>query len=121
MAEPGWIDIRVSYTVGEEPTVEETAHVRIPPDYRQRDIDALTVRLLEDTTFALTRREFGRQPTKTALLAYAARQLGIERALDEDVSSDGAGLAALRLKLRIILALSNDQAIDLYGEDPEGQ
>jgi len=97
-------------------TIEETKDAVIPSDYDAADVRALTARVVEDTAFVLLRREFGRAPTKAALIAYAARQRGIEVTLDE-VGDDPD---TLRSRIRRIIELSNDEATAEWGEEPEG-
>lgn len=83
----------------------------IPPGYDVADIRALMVRMIEDTAFDLVLDDFGRAPTRTALRAYVARLIGIEKVLD-----DHDGIVPRELRIRAIIAMSNDDAIATYGE-----
>jgi hypothetical protein len=89
--------------------------VPIPPDYDAADIRALTVRKIEDTAFALARNDFGRQPTLTALRAAVARLIGIAITLRLEGTRED-----LVERVQNVIDLSNDDAIELYGE-PEGE
>jgi len=111
----GTVSVTVSADVSGEPHMEQAVNVPIPPDYTDMDTAALTVRLIEDTAFALTRQEFDRRPTLDALRAAVARLIGIERVLDEP-----DGPISREDRIRAIIALSNAEAIDTYGE-PEGE
>lgn len=91
----------------------------IPPDYDAMDIRALMARRIEDTAFDLVRKEFGREPTRAALLAAVARIRGIERALDETISTPDE-LTELRIRIREIIETGNDEARAAWGEEPEG-
>lgn len=93
--------------------------VTIPPQYAQRDIDALAVRVIEDTAFAAVQEAYGRQPTKRALLAVVARLRAVEDALGR--FPDGEEFLEHRSRIQAILALTNDEAIAQWGENPEGQ
>jgi hypothetical protein len=90
---------------------EKRASIQVPPAYDAMDVRALVVRKIEDTTFGLLREDFGREPTKAALLAYVARQRGIQEALDETMT-----LAELRIRLREIIETGNDEARAAWGE-----
>jgi hypothetical protein len=94
--------------------IEQDVDVVVPPGYDAADVRALMMRTIEDAAFELNGREFGRAPTKAALLAAAARLRAIEHILDQLQPA-----AELRLKLRAILALSNDDVTAQWGEHPE--
>jgi hypothetical protein len=89
---------------------------QIPPGYSEQDIRALAARMIEDTAFALNRREFGRAPTIQALIAAAARLKAIQAILDGP-----DGIVSRELRIRAVLALSNAEATEAYGENPEGE
>ena len=94
---------------------EKNASVPIPPDYDAADIRALVVRKIEDTAFELNREDFGRTPTRDALRAATARLIGILAILDGP-----DGIVPRELRIRALLALSNREAIEAYGE-PEAE
>ena len=110
------VHVHVSAWINEAEVIEENSEAAIPPDYDAADVKALFVRKIEDTAFALVRREFGREPTKAALIAYVARQRGIERVLDETIGD----VTELRIRIREILEVSNNDATTRWGEEPEG-
>jgi hypothetical protein len=91
----------------------------IPPDYDAMDVRALTVRRIEDTAFDLVRMDFGREPTRAALLAAVARLRGIEQLLDETIGTPDE-LTELRIRIREIIETGNDEARAAWGEEPEG-
>lgn len=105
--------VRITAQIDDQPPVSLDQSRTVPPDYNAADIAAFTVRSIEDSAFALTREAFGRQPTRAALLAYVARQRGVELAVEE-------GPGDLVARIRAVLALSNTEAMELYGEDVEG-
>ena len=90
----------------------------IPPDYDQADTNALVVRTVEDTAFDAVQEKYGRQPTRRALIAAAARLRALEDALARMPRS--GPLIPHRDRIAAIFALSNEQAIAQWGEDPEG-
>jgi hypothetical protein len=92
----------------------------IPPGYDAMDVRAVTVRKIEDAAFALTRRDYNRAPTLQALIAAVARVRAIQEVIDETTTPDAAGLTYLRVRIRQIIDMSNDEATALFGEDPEG-
>jgi hypothetical protein len=97
--------------------IEQDVDVVVPPGYDAADVRALMRRTIEDAAFELNEREFGRAPTRAALIAAAARLRAIEHILDRLQPDTEA--AALRLTLRAILALSNDDVTAQWGEHPE--
>lgn len=111
------LNVIVAASVDDGPLLQETATVTIPPDYTEQDTRALTARVVEDTAFALTQREFGRARTRAALVAATARVRGIRLLLDD---GDEPDVDVLRQRIRDIIELSNDEATALYGEEPEG-
>ena len=108
------LSVIVAAQIDGDQFMEQRASAAIPPAYDAADVRALVARQIEDTAFALVRREFGREPTRTALRAAVARLIGIERALD-----DHDGIVPRELRIRAIIALSNQEAIDTYGEPDE--
>lgn len=94
---------------------EARATFPIPPGYDAADIRALTARKIEDTAFALNRREFHRAPALQALVAYAARIKAIQEILDGP-----DGIVPRDLRIRAILALSNAEVTEAHGDEPEG-
>ncbi len=99
---------------------EDRSTVVVPPDYDAADVRALMVRQIEDTAFGLTRKDFHRAPTLQALIAAVARVRAIEEVVNETVTPDAEGLTYLRLRIRQIIDMSNNDVTDLWGEDPEG-
>ncbi len=112
------IHVTVGADVDGDLVLAQTAVAVIPPDYDQRDIDALVVRTVEDTAFDGVQATYGRQPTRRALIAAAARLKALE-ALVNRMPQDGV-TGQHRARLRAIFALTNEEAIAQYGEDPEG-
>jgi hypothetical protein len=110
------INVIIAASVGGQ-LMQETETVIIPPDYDQRDTDALAVRTIEDTAFKLVRREYGRTPTRSALLAATARVRGVRLLLDAAEESD---VDTLRERIREIIETENPEAIERWGQDPEG-
>jgi len=98
---------------------EENASVVIPPGYDAADIRALVVRKIEDTAFALTTRDFGRAPTRQALIAAVARIRAIENVLDDPHGPDGT--VPITLRIRAIIGASNADITRDWGEHLEGE
>ena len=107
--------VKVTALVPGHADLLETTDVEVPPDYDQRDIDAFAVRNIEDTAFGLTLREFGRAPTRAALIAYVARLRAIEVA-----AAELDDLSALRDRIREVIETDNVTITEQWGEDPEG-
>lgn len=106
--------VTVTAQVDLEPERELVREVEIPPGYDAADVHALTARFIEDTAFALNRREFGRRPTLQALLAAVARLRAIEWLLDNrEVEDDTAAY------IRGVLERSNDDITEEWGESPD--
>lgn len=93
--------------------VIHTMVVPVPPEYDPNDLKLFIAREVEDATWAALQDEFGRRPTRDALLAAAARLSRIRELLGQ--------LAASNLKQMLLQALDvpNAQARALWGEDPE--
>ena len=114
VAEPGRAVVQVSaQVVGQRKRSKEETFT-IPPSYSQRDTDALMVRKIEDTAFALTWEAYQRTPTRTALLAATARLNRLRQLL----GAEGAG--DLRDSVRELLEVTNEEATTRWGDDPEG-
>jgi hypothetical protein len=107
-----YVDVATHIDAG--PMLARHNQVIIPPDYDEADTRALQVRMVEDTAFELIREEFGREPTRRALLAATARL----KALEDLYPEIEAG--SVRERIREILEATNDEAIEQWGETPEG-
>lgn len=105
------LHVTVSVTVDDEPLLAERTDVVIPPDYNSADLAALMVRVVEDTAFRLVQENFGRQPTKRALLAATARLIAIREILDGP-----DGVVPREVRIRAVLDATNDEAIAQWGE-----
>jgi hypothetical protein len=108
------IQVLIGASVDGEGFIEAHGTADIPPDYDSADIRALMVRKIEDTAFDLTQREFGRQPTRTALRAAVARLIGIELALRQPGNRQ-----QIIDKVQALIDLPNADAIEQYGEPQE--
>lgn len=113
--EPRVLTIHVSAQIDDGEVLQQSSLTEIPPAYDAADVRALTARRIEDTAFVLLQERFGRQPTKNALLAYVARIRGIQEILDGP-----DGIVPRELRIRAVIALSNAEVIEAYGEETEG-
>ena len=109
------LTVHVSAQIDDGEVLAHSSITQIPPAYDSMDVRALTARRIEDTAFQLLQERFGRQPTKAALLAYVARIRGIQEILDGP-----DGIVPRELRIRAVIALSNSEAIEAYGEETEG-
>jgi hypothetical protein len=108
------IQVLIGASVDGDDFIEAHGTAEIPPDYDSADIRALMVRKIEDTAFELTQREFGRQPTRTALRAAVARLIGIELSLRQPGNRQ-----QIIDRVQQLIDLSNDDAIEQFGEAVE--
>jgi hypothetical protein len=112
---PETLRVQVTVLLDDTPAGEVTAAVPIPPDYDATDTAALAVRQVEDTAAQLLLQVWGRAPTREALRAAAARLWRLEKLLPLIPAGQ-----PYRAELAELLALSNAEARDRWGDEGGG-
>jgi len=109
------LHVHVSAHIDDGEGIEEHEHIHIPETYDAADVRAMIAREVEDAAFRMLRREYGRAPSRDALVAAVARLRAIEAVLEEE----GRDLPELRQIIRAFLVRNNAEVSAEWGHDPE--